>query len=181
MTNFSLAQNVKDLRDRKGISQENLAEESGLSIRTIQRIENNETVPRGDTLKRLSAALDTSPEEIVGRKIQEDQNYLILMSLSGLGFLFYPLLGIIIPLIMWVLKKDKLKSVNKLGKAILNFQISYGLLLLLYYLLILAGVFSMFIPLSVFYVFNIAVTIYNTIRIYNKKSFKYKPAFRFLR
>jgi thiol-disulfide isomerase/thioredoxin len=58
MNNLNLAQRVKDLRNRKGISQEILAKESGLSLRTIQRIENNETVPRGDTLKRLSIALD---------------------------------------------------------------------------------------------------------------------------
>lgn len=197
MNNLNLAQRVKDLRNRKGISQENLAEESGLSLRTIQRIENNETVPRGDTLKRLSIALDTSPDEIVDWKIQEDQNYLTLMSLSALGFLFFPLLGIIIPLTMWIFKKDKLKNVNELGKSMLNFQISWTLLLFLYYIFIITGMFSgalsgilpnwnfgiftMFIPLLVLYVFNFVVTIYNTIRVYNKKSFKYRPALRILR
>ena len=197
MNNFNLAQRVKDLRNRKGISQEILAEESGLSLRTIQRIENNETVPRGDTLKRLSIALDTSPDEIVDWKIQEDQNYLTLMSLSALGFLFFPLLGIIIPLTMWIFKKDKLKNVNELGKSMLNFQISWTLLLFLYYIFILTGMFSgalsgvlpnwnfgiftMFIPLIVLYIFNFIVTIYNAIRVYNKKSFKYRPALRILR
>ncbi len=197
MNNLNLAQKVKDLRNRKGISQENLAEESGLSLRTIQRIENNETVPRGDTLKRLSIALGTSPDEIVDWKIQEDQNYLTLMSLSALGFLFFPLLGIIIPLTMWIFKKDKLKNVNELGKSMLNFQISWTLLLFLYYICILTGVFggvlggvlsdwnfgivTMFIPLIILYVLNFIVTIYNTIRVYNKKSFKYRPALRILR
>src|SRR5690606_20616439 len=142
MDNLNLAQRVKDLRNRKGISQEILAEESGLSLRTIQRIENNETVPRGDTLKRLSIALDTSPDEIVDWKIQEDHNYLTLMSLSALGFLFFPLLGIIIPLTMWIFKKDKLKNVNELGKSMMNFQISWTLLLFLYYIFIIAGIFG---------------------------------------
>ena len=82
-SSYNLAQRVKELRNRKGISQEILAEESGLSLRTIQRIENNETVPRGDTLKRLAIALDTSPDEIIDWKILEDQNYLIL-ELDGL-------------------------------------------------------------------------------------------------
>tara|TARA_R110002049_G_scaffold60372_1_gene162250 strand:- start:650 stop:1243 length:594 start_codon:yes stop_codon:yes gene_type:complete len=197
MNNLNLAQRVKDLRNRKGISQENLAEESGLSLRTIQRIENNETVPRGDTLKRLSIALDTSPDEIVDWKIQEDQNYLTIMSLSALGFLFFPLLGIIIPLTMWIFKKDKVKNVNELGKSMLNFQISWTLLLFLYYIFILTGmfggalseilpnwnfgIFTMFIPLIILYIFNFTVTIYNTIRVYNKKSFKYRPALRILK
>ncbi|MDB4025673.1 helix-turn-helix transcriptional regulator [Flavobacteriaceae bacterium] len=84
MNNLNLALRVKELRNRKGFSQEILAEESSLSLRTIQRIENNETIPRGDTLKRLAIALDTSPNEIIDWKIQEDQNYLRLMSLASL-------------------------------------------------------------------------------------------------
>jgi transcriptional regulator with XRE-family HTH domain len=51
MNNLHLAQRIKELRNRKGMSQEFLAEESGLSLRTIQRIENSETVPRGDIAK----------------------------------------------------------------------------------------------------------------------------------
>ncbi|WP_339709409.1 helix-turn-helix domain-containing protein [uncultured Kriegella sp.] len=197
MNNLNLAQRVKDLRNRKGISQEVLAEESGLSLRTIQRIENNETVPRGDTLKRLAITLDTSPDEIVDWKIQEDQNYLTIMSLSALGFLFFPILGIIIPLTMWIFKKDKLKNVNELGKSMLNFQISWTLSLFLYYIFIIIGmfgggfrgilpnwnfgIFTMFIPLIILYAYNIIVTVYNTIRVYNRKSFKYRPALRILR
>jgi len=76
MNNLHLAQHIKELRNRKGMSQEFLAEESGLSLRTIQRIENSETVPRGDTLKRLAIALQTSPDEIIDWKIEEDKNYL---------------------------------------------------------------------------------------------------------
>ena len=53
---------IKDLRKRRGLSQEELAEKSGLSLRTIQRIENGETDPRGDSLRRLAAALETSPD-----------------------------------------------------------------------------------------------------------------------
>ncbi len=197
MNNLNLAQRVKELRNRKGLSQEVLAEESGLSLRTIQRIENNETEPRGDTLKRLAIALDSSPDEIVDWKIQEDHNYLTLMSLSALGFLFFPLLGIIIPLTMWIYKKDKLKNVNELGKSILNFQISWTLLLFLNYIFIFIasfgramrellpslnlGVLTVFIPLILLYAFNLVVIIYNAVRINKNKSFKYKPALRFLK
>jgi uncharacterized Tic20 family protein len=199
MDHLNLAERVKELRNRKGISQELLAEESGLSLRTIQRIENDETVPRGDTLKRLAITLDTSPDEIVDWKVQEDQNYLTVMSMSALGFLFFPLLGIIIPLTMWMFKKDKLKNVNELGKSILNFQISWTLLLFLYYIFMFTGMFGgvfsvvfgntvsprsvmgMFIPLIILYGYNIIITVINTIRVYQKKSFNYIPALRILR
>ena len=40
MKNKGLEKRVKELRNRKGMSQELLAEKSGLSLRTIQRIEN---------------------------------------------------------------------------------------------------------------------------------------------
>lgn len=198
MNNLNLAQKVKELRSRKGISQEVLAEESGLSLRTIQRIENNETVPRGDTLKRLAIALNVTPDEIFDWKIQEEQNYLTLMNLSALGFLFFPLLGIIIPLIMWIFKKDKIRNVNELGKLMLNFQISWSILLFSYSIIILTGFYGgllselnpdngipgpllNILPIVILYLFNIIMIVMNTIRAYKSKSFSYKPAFRILR
>ena len=42
------------------MSQETLAEESGLSRRTIQRIELGESNPNGDSLKRLAEALQVN-------------------------------------------------------------------------------------------------------------------------
>ena len=56
---------IKELRKRKGMSQEFLADESGLSLRTIQRIENGETNPTGESLKRLSNALNVNPDELI--------------------------------------------------------------------------------------------------------------------
>lgn len=39
MRNIELSEKVKELRVKKGMSQELLAEESGLSLRTIQRLD----------------------------------------------------------------------------------------------------------------------------------------------
>jgi transcriptional regulator with XRE-family HTH domain len=47
MKNKELAQRIKELRNRRCFSQEELSEKTGLSLRTIQRIENGETEPRG--------------------------------------------------------------------------------------------------------------------------------------
>jgi len=90
-----LAQRVKELRNQKGMSQEILAEASGLSLRTIQRIENGETNPAGDTLQRLSAALNVNPDELIDWSVKEDRSYLVFLNLSALTFLFFPLLGIL--------------------------------------------------------------------------------------
>ncbi|MBL4560032.1 MAG: hypothetical protein COC06_07995 [Bacteroidales bacterium] len=65
MRKEKLAQGVKELRKNKGLSQEELAKNSGLSLRTIQRVENGETEPTGETLKRISTVLDLTPNELI--------------------------------------------------------------------------------------------------------------------
>ena len=67
MENEKLAQGVKELRKRKGLSQEELAKNSGLSLRTVQRVENGETEPTGETIGRLSRALDVTPDKLTDR------------------------------------------------------------------------------------------------------------------
>ena len=85
MENLELQKRVKDLRIKQGLSQEELADKTGLSLRTIQRIENGESVPRSDTLKRIAIALKVSPDEVIEWREQEDKNILIIMNLSQLG------------------------------------------------------------------------------------------------
>lgn len=60
---------VKSLRISKGWSQEQLSEFSGLSLRTIQRIENGVTISM-DSLNVLAKALDVDQKELV---IKEDK------------------------------------------------------------------------------------------------------------
>ena len=179
MENYDLAKRVKGLRLRRGFSQEQLADLSGLSLRTIQRVENGETIPRGDTLKRLGIALQVSPDEIVDWKILEDNNVLIMLNFSQLGFLAFPLLGIIIPLAIWILKKDTIMSVNEQGKSIINFQITWiiGFLPTLIFGFILIGPLFTIVLL---YIFNVVLILMNTMRVYKKKPIWYKPSFSFL-
>ncbi len=61
----SLAKKLKDLRRLRGMSQEYLADEAKVSLRTIQRIENNESIPTGETIKRIASALDVKLNELV--------------------------------------------------------------------------------------------------------------------
>ena len=59
-----LAKKLKELRTLRGMSQEYLAEESRVGLRTIQRIENNESTPTGETIKRIANALDVELSEL---------------------------------------------------------------------------------------------------------------------
>ena len=114
-----LANRIKELRTRKGFSQEELSEKTGLSLRTIQRIENGETEPRGDSLKRLAQAFDVTSDDLVDWTVQEDRGFLLSLNLSSLSFLPFPLLGILVPLIIWISKKGKIQNVDRLAKEIL--------------------------------------------------------------
>jgi transcriptional regulator with XRE-family HTH domain len=66
MNQKSLAKRLKELRSLRGMSQEFLAEESRVGLRTIQRIENKESEPTGETIKRLATALGVEINELIG-------------------------------------------------------------------------------------------------------------------
>jgi len=193
MKNLELARRIKELRNRKGFSQEELAERSGLSLRTIQRIENSETEPMGDSLKRLALAFDVAPDEILDWQIKEDNNLMVMLNLSQLSFLAFPILGILIPLVIWILGKDKIKHMNSVGKSILNFQISWSLILFLFYTLAVLGMILHFRILGIsswftliglgggYYLFNIIMIITNTIMYSKRHKVNYWPSIKFLK
>ncbi|MEP0264283.1 helix-turn-helix transcriptional regulator [Dokdonia sp.] len=74
METKDLAKNLKELRTIRGMSQEYLADESRVSLRTIQRIENNESEPTGETIKRIAIALDVELTELIGSKSVTETN-----------------------------------------------------------------------------------------------------------
>jgi transcriptional regulator with XRE-family HTH domain len=194
MKNSDLAKKVRELRIRKGFSQDELAENSQLSLRTIQRIENGETEPRGDTLKRLANALNVNPEELISWSEQEDQGYLAFLNLSALSFIVFPLLGVILPFALWVLKKDKIRYISEVGKKLINFQITWSVVVFVFYILVLVpkllhqNIFNIqnhttFIIFAIysFYIFNAVLITINTIRSIKAKNVIYQPAIPFLK
>lgn len=204
MKNNELAQRLKTLRNRKGFSQEELSEKAGLSLRTIQRIENGETEPRGDSLKRLALAFDVPLDEIVDWTIQEDNGFISSLNLSALSFIIFPLLGILVPLIIWISKKDKIKKVNEVAKDLLNFQITWTMIFFVGFIGVSLNFFSSMdiqgdvspsmisahmtsrlminlVFIGAMYLFNVVMIVINAIRINNDKSTRYYPKIGFLR
>jgi transcriptional regulator with XRE-family HTH domain len=57
---------LKTLRIRRALTQEELAQKTGISKNALNRIELNKAEPRMSTLRKLSLALDVDPAEIVG-------------------------------------------------------------------------------------------------------------------
>ena len=205
MNNQNLAIKIKDLRNRKGFSQEQLAEESKISLRTVQRIEKGESIPRGDTLIKLTQALGVTPDDLLEWTDIEDKGYLTLLNLSALtGLLFNPLLGIIIPLVMWILKKDKIKFVDNYGKKIISFQITWTLLVYSVFMIATKGSYIKFdfnlfdlvlslinfrmnkeiifvVLIGILYLYNLILIFKNYIRIKKGKQSWFLPAIPFLK
>lgn len=92
----TIADKIKAFRKEKGLSQERFAELCRLSLRTIQRIENLENEPRGNTLIQISNVLGIASEDLFD-KPKSAPNKHILKKILNLGFLI--LLNIVFVLI----------------------------------------------------------------------------------
>ena len=191
MDKSELGIRIKELRNQKGMSQEFLADESGLSLRTIQRVENGESNPTGESLKRIASALNVAADDLMDWAIKEDRRYLIYLNLSAMTFLVFPFLGILIPFILWTAKKGKIKDINQVGKELINFQITWNLLLffipLTLFILSKTGLIedislrSFLILFALMYAYNLMSILINTLRISNDNNPRYFPQIRFLR
>lgn len=61
-----LGENMMQLRKRKGMSQQTLADELHVVRQTISKWEKNLSVPDAEALTRLADALDTTVQELLG-------------------------------------------------------------------------------------------------------------------
>ena len=115
---------IKELRIKKGLTQEELADRTEVSARTIQRIENGEVDPRAYTLQMIAKALDVdfslfADETDDNKEIQvvNNNNWIGLLHLSGLIPLFFP------TLILWNQKENKTKDMIHHFRAVLSMQL----------------------------------------------------------
>ncbi len=57
---------VKRLRDKRALTQEELADKAGLTVAALSRIERNSAEPRPTTRRKLAEALGVDPSELIG-------------------------------------------------------------------------------------------------------------------
>jgi transcriptional regulator with XRE-family HTH domain len=139
---MSLGKTISSLRKNKGMSQELLAESTNISLRTIQRIENNATTPRPYTLKTLADALGVPLEQLTALspmstdpdESQEAYDKLIVSNFSALAGLIVPLANIIVPLL--ILRGSRSAEVKSIGRKIISFQIIWSLTTMVFTFLI---------------------------------------------
>ena len=129
MDKTTIAKKIIHFRKLKGITQETLADVSGLNIRTIQRIESGEVDPRLFTLKSIAEALEVPLEDLLPEPTQRELNQIAILHISPIGFFVLPVIGnVLFPFIFWMLKREESNNMEKHGKDILNGQITYSII-----------------------------------------------------
>lgn len=185
---------LKQIREQQNLTQEELSEKSGISVRTIQRIESG-TEPKGHTLKTLSKTLEISVDDLLNKKVEvlvedtteksiknseiESQiNYqkVKMINLSSVLFVLLPPLNILVPLIL----SYSLKQKNQLTKQIISLQILWTILAPIVFMLgifLKLGQSFTIVILLLIILSNVYLILRNLAEIDRKKRLRYKLNF----
>ncbi|MEX0287925.1 MAG: serine hydrolase [Flavobacteriaceae bacterium] len=135
MQSRSIASNLVYQRKIKGYSQEELSGKTNVTVRTIQRIEKGEVQPHLQTVKLLAAALEIEVEDLLALENPKEETikkkWLLLLHATPILGLVIPLANILIPLFLWIHKREDNPIYDRHGRAIVNFQITMSLLLII--------------------------------------------------
>ena len=163
---------IKELRIKKGMTQEELADKTEVSARTIQRIENGEVDPRAYTLQMIAKALEVDYNLFVGIEPDEEQeikhvnanNWLGLLHFSGIIPLIFP------TVLIWYYKKDIIKGMSEHYRDVISFQLKVWVAIIaaswIYWKADVA------IPLILVFVVNGIFSIFSTIKVVSGESYK---------
>lgn len=195
-----LSSRVSKERIRKGLTQEELASLANVTVRTIQRIESGDSIPRMYTVKAIANALEITyeslaqdltsdqetgikPDETTATVSEADQHFLQVFCLSCFSFLVIPYIHFLIP--SWILKKNAIHSipVKTFARKVIRQQaiwvIAFQVLLLLtvVYNFIVSKygrrdyLLNYLIIVLVMYFLNVILIIINLVRSKNVSSF----------
>lgn len=184
---------LKAYREKLNLTQEELTELSGISVRTIQRVEAG-TEPKGQTLKILAKTLGVEEKELLNLEKEitttteletPEINYSILkiINLSSLPLTVFPPANIIVPLIlMFVLKQN-----NSLTKQLITVQIFWtiGSVILFMLCALIKNWFSLGNPFTmmvmvILVLINIFIILRNTAEIDRKQKLYFKLNFNII-
>lgn len=135
MSNEQFAEQLIYHRKLKGLTQEQLAEATKVTVRTIQRIEKSEVTPHLRTVKLLAAALEIEVDDLLQlddpREESIQKKWLILIHAAPfIGFVL-PFLNILCPLFLWIHKREDNALYDFHGRSVINFQITMTLMFVL--------------------------------------------------
>lgn len=185
---------LKNIREKQNLTQEELSASSGISARTIQRIEAG-TDPKGYTLKSLAKALGVTEEDLLGKNTQDEiseervingeepvlVNYRLmkLINLSSIPFAILPPLNVLIPIVLMFATKQK----NPVIKQIISVQIIWTILAPILFMLVILtkpGNQLTLVTMAVLVIANIYIILRNAMEIDRNKRLRYKLNFNMI-
>jgi uncharacterized Tic20 family protein len=119
-----------------------------------------------------------APPDTIGTIGDNDRQLAVLMHLSSLTGYFVPFANLIIPLVIWQVKKNDSADIDAVGREVVNFNLS----MLLYALgaIILTLILIGFVLALALWVFGIVVTIIAALRANDGYRYRYPLTIRFL-
>lgn len=177
----AVAKSLRYYRRQKGWTQEQLSERSGVTVRTIQRIENAKVEPHLQTLVLLAGSLELEVNELLTIISTEniptsntpDRKWLLLMHLSPIVGFIIPFSNLIIPLLLWVYKREDHSLFDTHGRAVVNFHFTVTVTFMVGVVLLLV-IFELGILLLIFSsVYALALILLNTRRVIKNESYTY--------
>ena len=111
--------------------------------------------------------------------MKKDNQLLVLTHLSQFIDLITGIGGFIVPLIIWLIKKDQVEGMDEHGKAILNFRISMFLYLLICAPLVLFFGLG-FLGIFAICIFYLLFPILNAVRASNEEEPNYPLSIQFI-
>ena len=115
----------------------------------------------------------------VKKELKEDKQLLVLMHLSQLLDVITGFGGLIVPLVLWLTKKDEIKNMDEQGKMILNFRISMFIYLIISVILTLVviGIIGIIVIALLMFIYPIV----NAINVSNGKEPYYPFSITFIK
>ena len=198
---------LKKIREKQNLTQEELAEKSGLSVRTIQRIEAG-TEPKGYTLKTLASTLEVSEKDLLITDIPTEEiiidspilmdeietqqaistiendeifnsTLIKIINLSSLPLAWFPIANFLPPLLIMIFTKEK----SPIVKQIISLQIFLAIISPIIFLIVAffkLGSASVMITLVGLTLLNIFIILRNTYEIDKNKELRYKLNFNMI-
>ena len=111
-----IAKKISETRKIKGLTQEELAEKAKINLRTIQRIENSESEPRGKTLNLICNVLEIESKELILNKTSIREKNIETKIVNGL---FLVALNVVLMGIIGYLTLDSNANTNSVFGGLL--------------------------------------------------------------
>ncbi|WOD43721.1 helix-turn-helix domain-containing protein [Hwangdonia lutea] len=123
----SIGTKIIEIRKSRGLNQEELAELSKVNLRTIQRIENNENVPRGKTLDLICNALEIDRNCFTRTALKNKSESIGSFIINGVYLI---LLNLLLMSIIGFLTLDSNANINsRTGALLLSFFVPFFIVL----------------------------------------------------